>query len=258
MSYRGKLRIQQILAEAGIASRRHSEQLIRDGRVTLAGEPVTAPGCKIGPDQWRDLRIDGQKLPRLPETKLYILLHKPDGFISSTSDPQGRPTVLDLLPSGLPRLYPVGRLDFHSEGLLLLTNDGDLTQSLLHPKFHVSKVYEVKVKGGPKAPDLKLLCEGIGRGKERMVAIRAEVLRRGPQNAWLSIEIRQGKYHQIRVMCERIGYPVIKLKRVTFGPIRLGKLSRGEWRFLGDNEVARLRALGTVEPRTDKKGASSG
>ncbi len=253
MSLQGPLRIQQVLARAGIASRRHSEQLIREGRITLSGQPITTLGFKIGPDQYRDLRIDGQRLPSSPEKKVYVLLYKPDGFISSTSDPQGRPTVLDLLPSGFPRLYPVGRLDFHTEGLLLLTNDGALTESLLHPRFHVSKLYEVKVKGVPQPSDLRLLCEGIGKDKERMVAVRAEILRKGMQNAWLQMEIEQGRYHQVRRMCERIGHPVQKLKRVSLGPIRLGKLRPGQWRFLSQKEVARLEGMAARGPEPPQK-----
>ena len=253
MSLQGSLRIQQVLANAGVASRRHSEQLIREGRITLSGQPITTLGFKIRSDQYRDLRIDGQRLPSSPEKKVYVLLYKPDGFISSTSDPQGRPTVLNLLPSGLPRLYPVGRLDFHTEGLVLLTNDGALTQSLLHPRFHVAKLYEVKVKGVPQPSDLRLLCEGIGKDKERMVAVRAEVLRKGIQNAWLQMEIEQGRYHQVRRMCERIGHPVQKLKRVSLGPIKLGKLRPGQWRFLSREEVAQLKGMAARAPEPPKK-----
>ena len=253
MPPQGSLRIQQVLGKAGIASRRHSEQLIREGRITLSGQPITTLGFKIRPDQYRDLRIDGQRLPSSPEKKVYVLLYKPDGFISSTSDPQGRPTVLDLLPSGLPRLYPVGRLDFHTEGLLFLTNDGALTQSLLHPRFHVSKLYEAKVKGIPKPSDLKLLCEGIGKGKEQMVAVRAEILRKGIQNVWLQIEIEQGRYHQVRKMCERIGHPVQKLKRVSLGPIKLRELRPGQWRFLSQKEVALLEGMASRVPEPPQK-----
>lgn len=257
MSSQASSRIQQVLAGAGIASRRHSERLIREGRITLAGRPITTLGFKIRPDQYRDLRIDGQRLPSSREKNVYILLHKPDGFISSTSDPQGRPTVLDLLPPGLPRLYPVGRLDYHTEGLLLLTNDGALTQSLLHPRFHVSKSYQAKVKGIPKPSDLKLLCQGIGKGKERMAAVRAEILRNGIQNAWLLIEIKQGRYRQVRRMCEWIGHPVLKLKRVSFGPIKLGKLRQGMWRFLSQQEVIELRGVAAIALISHKKDASS-
>jgi pseudouridine synthase len=250
------MRIQQILARAGIASRRHSEDLIREGRVTLAGQLITSPGIRIGPDQYPDLRIDGRRL-LAPQRSIYILLHKPGGFISSTSDPQGRPTVLDLLPKGLPRLFPVGRLDFHTEGLLLLTNDGPLTHLLLHPRFHVPKVYEVKVQGIPGPSSLRLLCEGIGSEGERMWAIRAEILRRGTKNAWLLMEVSQGKYHQIRRMCESIGHPVLKLKRISFGPIQLGRLPRGRWRLLKPKEVDLLRRLTAASPDLPKKGASS-
>lgn len=230
--------------------------MIREGRVTLAGQPITTPGVKIGPDQYKDLRIDGERLP-LAQRNLYILLHKPDGSISSTSDPRGRPTVLDLLPKGMPRLFLVGRLDFHTEGVLLLTNDGPLTHLLLHPRFHVPKVYEVKVEGIPRPSSLKLLCEGIGSGKERMWAVRGELLRRGTKNAWLLIEIRQGKYHQIRRMCEHIGHPVLKLKRVSFGPLRLGRLPKGKWRLLKPEEVELLKEWAASSPGLKKDGSDN-
>jgi len=255
LSSPGLIRIQQLLARAGIASRRHSEQLLREGRVTLAGQLITSPGIKISPDQYRDLRIDGKELLPVQEC-LYVLLHKPASFISSTSDPQGRPTVLDLLPKGLPRLFPVGRLDFHTEGLLLLTNDGPLTHLLLHPRFHVPKVYEAKVQGIPSPSSLRLLCQGIENKKERMRAMRAEILRQGTKNAWLLIEIRQGKYHQIRRMCESIGHPILKLKRVSFGPLRLAGLPRGKWRLLRPKEIELLKGLATASSDLRKKGAS--
>ena len=242
MSSGSPMRIQQVLAMAGIASRRGCEQIIREGRVTLDGQKITVPGTKITLDQYSDLRIDGERLVP-PQKGIYILLHKPDGFICSVSDPQGRPTVLDLLPRGLPRLYPVGRLDFHTEGLLLLTNDGSLTHSLLHPKFHIARVYQAKVEGIPESASLKLLREGMRTGGERMWADRVEVVRRTKRNAWLAIEIRQGKYHQIRRMCERVGHPVLKLKRISWGPIHLGGLRQGKWRWLKPEEIERLKTL---------------
>ncbi len=254
MSSGSPMRIQQVLAMAGIASRRGCEQIIREGRVTLDGQKITVPGTKITLDQYPGLRIDGERL--LPPQKgIYILLHKPDGFICSVSDPQGRPTVLELLPRGLPRLYPVGRLDFHTEGLLLLTNDGSLTHSLLHPKFHIVRVYQAKVEGIPESASLKLLREGMRTGGERMWADRVEVVRRTKKNAWLAIEIRQGKYHQIRRMCEGIGHPVLKLRRIRLGPIHLGPLPRGRWRWLKPEEVERLKALvmASGETRAGKK-----
>lgn len=255
MSSPGTMRIQQILAQAGVASRRGSGRLIQEGRVTLGGQPITTPGVRIRLDQCPDLRIDGQRLPSLEE-RVYILLHKPDGFISSTADPQGRPTVLDLLPKGLPRLYPVGRLDFHTEGLLLLTNDGPLTQSLLHPRFHMPKSYEAKVKGVPRPFSLRLLCEGIKDKGEEMSASQAAIIRKGSKNAWLLIEICQGKYHQVHRMCKKIGHPVLKLKRVAFGPIKLGELPSGRWRRLKTREIDRLRKL-VAQPPPPKKDTSN-
>jgi pseudouridine synthase len=149
----------------------------------------------------------------------------------------------------------VGRLDFHTEGLLLLTNDGSLTHSLLHPKFHIARVYQAKVEGIPESASLKLLREGMRTGGERMWADRVEVVRRTKRNAWLAIEIRQGKYHQIRRMCEGIGHPVLKLRRIRLGPIHLGPLPRGRWRWLKPEEVERLKALvmASGETRAGKK-----
>lgn len=250
------IRIHHFLAQAGIASRRHSEQLILEGRVTLKGNPITHLGTKITWNQYADIRVDGEKLPPLGGM-LYILLNKPDGFISSTADPQGRPTVLGLLPGGFPRLYPVGRLDFHSEGLLLLTNDGLLTHTLLHPRFHVPKVYEAKVKGIPDPAALKSLCGGVQSRGERLMAHRAEITRRGERNAWLLIEIHQGKNHQIRRMCDQIGYPLLKLKRLSFGPIKLGSLSSGQWRWLEAREIELLRKYSALGKEGKPKNDSS-
>jgi pseudouridine synthase len=148
---------------------------------------------------------------------------------------------MDLLPRNLPRLFPVGRLDFRTEGLLLLTNDGPLAYRLLHPRFHVPKTYQVKVEGLVDPSSLRLLLEGVGMGRERMRADEARVLRRGPRHTWLTIEVRQGKYHQIRRMCEAIGHPVMRLRRISFGPLQLKGLPPGKWRRLRGREVESLR-----------------
>ncbi|MBI5166720.1 MAG: rRNA pseudouridine synthase [candidate division NC10 bacterium] len=238
-----KERLQKILARAGLGSRRRCEQLILEGRVVINGQVVANLGAQAVPGRDR-IQVDGCPLSPFPEN-VYILLYKPRGYITSRSDPQGRPVVLDLLPRhGLPPLFPVGRLDFETEGLILLTNDGELAQALLHPRFKIPKVYHAKVKGHPGPEALKKLKEGIVLDGEALTLLRLRPLRKGCQNVWLEMELTQGRYRQIRRMCEAVGHPVLKLKRVGFGPLRLGNLKRGDWRRLNGKEVLLLRSLG--------------
>jgi pseudouridine synthase len=231
-------RLQKILSQAGVASRRASEQLILDGRVRVNGTIVRELGTKA--DRHDDIRVDGRRI-KLPSGHRYILLNKPRGYVTTRSDPQTRPTVIDLLTAsrGVARgeyTYPVGRLDFDSEGLLLLTNDGELAAQLTHPSHGVARVYEVRVHGVPDDRDLERLTRGITI-EGRKTAPAQVLVRHGA----LVITVREGRNRQVRKMCEAIGHPVTHLKRIAIGPIRDAALKAGQWRELSDAEVERLR-----------------
>jgi pseudouridine synthase len=240
-------RVQKILSQAGIASRRASERLMLEGRVTVNGVTVSELGSKADPAR-DDIRVDGRRI-RVPERRRYLLLNKPRGYVTTRSDPQRRPTVIDLI--GIPDyVYPVGRLDFDSEGLLLLTNDGDLAARLTHPSHGVERIYEARVLGVPDDHDLSRLRRGIMiDGRRTAPAVVELILQRkraaaasasGP-TASLRITVREGRNRQVRNMCEAIGHPIDRLARVAIGPIRDPRLKPGQWRELTADEVARLR-----------------
>jgi 23S rRNA pseudouridine2605 synthase len=233
-------RLQKILSRAGVASRRAAERLMLEGRVTVNGVCVRELGTKADPAS-DDVRVDGRRI-KLPERYRYILLNKPRGHVTTRSDPKGRPTVIDLLFGVRVYLYPVGRLDFDSEGLLLLTNDGDLAARLTHPRHGVPRIYEARVVGIPDTRDLDRLARGVvidGRLTAR-ADVKLVSRERGDQ-ATLHVTIREGRNRQVRKMCEAIGHPVSHLRRVAFGPISDRKLKAGQWRDLTTEEVERLR-----------------
>jgi 23S rRNA pseudouridine2605 synthase len=237
-------RLQKILSQAGVASRRASEQLMLEGRVAVNGVTVRELGSKADPAH-DDIRVDGRRIKVVRQHR-YILLNKPRGYVTTRSDPQRRPTVIDLLHGVREYIYPVGRLDFDSEGLLLLTNDGDLAARLTHPRHGVARVYEARVLGIPDAHDIDRLARGVtidGRPTgPAQVALRPGG-RRGDDHATLIITIREGRNRQVRKMCDAIGHPVTHLKRVAIGPIRVGKLPLGRWRDLSVREVATLQGV---------------
>jgi pseudouridine synthase len=205
------------------------------------GAVVRTIGTRVRPgvDQ---ILLDGVRLR--PEAPVTVMLHKPAGYITAVSDPEGRPVVVSLLPkAGLPRLFPVGRLDWDTEGLLLLTNDGDLANLLTHPRHEVAKVYHAKVKGRPAPEVLRRLLHGVVSDGERLSATAVSVLRTTRENAWVMVSVRQGRYRQVRRMCEAIGHPVLKLVRVALGPLALGPLPRGQWRTLLPAELRALEAM---------------
>jgi 23S rRNA pseudouridine2605 synthase len=245
-------RLQKILARAGVASRRKAEELIRDGLVTINGQ-VAELGSKVDPE--RDaIKVDGKRIHPNAEHR-YLLLNKPKGVMSTVSDPEGRPTVMDLVPPGLRKaLVPVGRLDFDTEGLLLLTDDGDFAQQIAHPRFGCTKTYEVKVKGRPDENQLERLRSGIVLDGRRTAPCRitphsrtiTAARRRGRfddgegDNTWWMVELNEGRTRQIREMFHRIGHSVQKLRRVAIGPLRDPRLPVGAVRELSQQEVEKL------------------
>jgi len=236
-------RLQKIIAAAGVTSRRKAEQLITGGLVSVNGQVVTELGTKA--DLEHDhIRVNG-KLLRGPERHVYLLMNKPKGYVTTVSDPEGRPTVMDLLHGVGARLYPVGRLDFSSEGLLLLTNDGDLAAKLMHAASHVPKTYLVKVAGTPPAEGLARLRSGISiraqHGRRTKTAPAKIRLIREADNPWYEVTLIEGKNRQIRNMFEEIGHHVEKIKRVRYGPLQLD-VPPGEYRQLTLQEVARLKS----------------
>ena len=234
-------RLQKILSQAGVASRRASEQLMLDGRVSVNGATVRELGTKADPSR-DDIRVDGRRI-KVVEHHRYLLLNKPRGYVTTRSDPQRRPTVIDLLRGVREYVYPVGRLDFESEGLLLLTNDGDLAARLTHPSHGVARVYEARVLGVPDEHDLERLSRGVTIDGRRTQPAEAALkpVRRGADEATLVLTIREGRNRQVRKMCDAIGHPVNQLRRVAIGPIRDPRLKPGTWRDLRDDEVAALR-----------------
>jgi pseudouridine synthase len=229
-----------VLARAGVASRRQAEVLITEGRVRVNGAVVRTLGTRVG---GRD-RVEVDGAPLQAEARTAILLHKPAGYITSLKDPEGRPVVMSLLPrGGLPRLFPVGRLDWDSEGLLLLTNDGELANLLTHPRHGVPRTYHAKLKGQPDGETLRRLVRGVVSQGERLSATEVQPLARTAENAWVAVTLQQGRQRQVRRMCEAIGHPVLKLVRVRFGPLQLGDLPRGRWRSLTPAEWQALEEL---------------
>ena len=244
-------RLQKILSQAGVASRRASEKLMLEGRVSVNGVTVTALGAKADPSR-DDIRVDGRRI-KSNERRRYLLLNKPRGYVTTRSDPQRRPTVIDLLGGVREYLYPVGRLDFESEGLLLLTNDGDLAAKLTHPRYGVPRVYEARVLGVPDAHDLSRLSRGVVVDGQRTApaAVRLLGQSRDGGGATLELTIHEGRNRQVRKMCDAIGHPVDALRRIAIGPVRDARLRPGQYRDLSDDEVRRLRAaVSHVGPST--------
>ncbi len=235
------IRIQKVLGDAGILSRRKTEEYIRAGRITVNGHPAQ-PGNPVNPD--RDLiAIDGRRviLPRRKEN-LYLMLNKPRGYVTTTSDELGRRCVTQLVEDAGARVYPVGRLDRDSEGLLLLTNDGQFANLIMHPSHHVSKTYRVTVRPDITEDILVALSAGveIGEGEVTQPAV-VHVLEKQPGRVVLQMTISEGKNRQIRRMCEAVGLEVVRLKRISVGPLKLGMLQPGQWRELKKSEVIALR-----------------
>ena len=242
-------RLQKYIARCGAASRRAAEELILAGRVKVNKTTVTELGTKVDCDNDK-VFLDGKILE--PEKKLYyIMLNKPKGYVATASDERGRDTVTDLVSDIDARLYPVGRLDYLSEGLLFLTNDGDFTYKMTHPTQHISKKYQVVVSGIPEFEDIKKLRCGVDIGGYITAPARVDIVHTEERTAQLNITISEGKNRQVRKMCEAVGYPVLRLRRVNIGGVSLGNLPLGKWRHLTDAELNKL--LGGENNANDKK-----
>ena len=232
-------RLNRWLARAGVTSRRGADRLIEEGRVKVNGVVVRELGLRILPG--RDaVKVDEKRVAPPPPGRTYVLLNKPPGYVTTLSDPQGRPSVRDLVRTIGRRVYPVGRLDFRSEGLLLLTDDGDLARDLMHPGKGVPKTYSVKVRGQPGEATLRSLRAGVELDGRQTLPARVRLVR-GAVNSWLELTIREGRKHQVRRMLEKVGHPVVRLKRIRLDGLELGRLSSGSFRALSPTEVARLK-----------------
>lgn len=234
------MRLAKYLADAGVASRRKAEQLIADGRISVNGVLVTEVGLVINPDL--DLvEFDGEKLE--PQNKVYLILNKPVGYLSTTYDPQGRPTVMDLLKGIQGRLYPVGRLDLDTSGLLLLSNDGAFTNKMIHPRYHVDKKYQAWVKGHLSENALRQLTKGIELDDGLTSPAAVKVLQLNPQSTLIEMVIHEGRKRQVKRMLAAVGFPVISLRRTALAFLVLGNLKEGEYRRLHPREVKGLLDL---------------
>ena len=234
-------RLAKLISRGGIASRREAERLIREGRVEVNGKVVTEPGQKA--DLSRDrIRVDGKPLSR-SEPRVYILLNKPRGSLTTMRDPKGRVVVGDFLSRVKGRVYSVGRLDWDCSGLIILTNDGELTEKLTHPRYQVPKTYRVKVRGIPSARDIKRLEKGV-RLEDGITAPAKVKLTEGKEGkSFLELTVTEGRNKLVKRMCQAIGHPVLRLKRVGFAFLRLGDLKPREYRYLNRGEIKRLKAL---------------
>ncbi len=236
------VRLQKILSAAGVASRRNAETMIAAGRVSVNGETVTELGTRADPEA-DDVRVDGRRLSR--PRRRYIALHKPRGYVTTRSDPEHRPTVIDLLGTQ-EYVYPIGRLDYDSEGLLLLTNDGQFAEHLMHPRYGVEREYEVRVRGVPEPETLRRLAHGVRLEGRRTAPARVSLAEtgrgaRGDQSV-VAIVLHEGRTRQVRKMLEAVGHPVVRLRRIRVGPIWLGTLKPGEFRELTAQEVRLLES----------------
>lgn len=234
-------RLQKVIAHAGIASRRKAEELITEGKVKVNGQVVRELGTKVSSSD--TIEVEGVKIEK--EAKVYYLLYKPRGVISAVSDDHGRKTVVDLLPHVEQRIFPVGRLDYDTSGVLLLTNDGDFSNLLTHPRYNIDKTYVAKIKGSPRKEDLKKLERGIMLEDGKTAPAKVKILssNREQGKSIIAITIHEGRNRQVRRMFEAIGYPVLKLKREQFAFLGLHGLNAGESRELTSHEVKQLRVL---------------
>lgn len=239
-------RLQKYVARCGVTSRRGAEAMIAEGRVAVDGVTVTEAGIKVDPGR-QTVTVDGVAIAP-PSEHWYVMLNKPAGVVTTLDDPQGRPTVATFIPPGAPRMFPIGRLDAATTGLLLLTNDGALAHSLMHPRFHVPKVYIAEVDGVPDAADVRRLREGVDLDDGLTSPAGARTLAALPDGgARVELVLREGRKRQVRRMLSAVGHPVRTLERIGYGPLELGGLARGQTRILTPDEVAGLHAAAKGE-----------
>jgi len=231
-------RLQKIISAAGITSRRASEELILNGQVSVNGVVVTELGTKADPSI-DTITVNGKPLS-VSEQRLYILLNKPTGYITALKDGQGRKLVTDLLKDVPERVYPVGRLDYNTEGLLLLTNDGEWANRLMHPRHEVEKEYHVRVRGKIIEQQLKRMAEGVELEDGKTAPAVVQLIKSGEQNDWISVTIHEGRNRQVRRMCEAVSLSVVRLKRIRYGSLSIGTLRTGQFRYLTEAEVREL------------------
>jgi pseudouridine synthase len=244
-----EMRLNKFLAHAGVCSRREADRMIVDGLVRVNGRIVQELGLKI--DSSRDRVVaDGRTVQAESEGPVFVLLFKPAGPVVSVKDPFGRPTVMDLLPKLAARVYPVGRLDAETDGVLLLTNDGETAHRLTHPRYGIPKVYEALVEGQAAEEDLDKVRRGLFLEGRRTAPARVRVLRRGSDWTLVGLEIHEGRKREIRKLLEAVGHRVTKLRRVAFAGLTLEGLKPGQWRFLKNREIDRLRKLVEKRPRS--------
>ena len=237
-------RLQKFLAEAGVASRRKAEELIVAGRVKVNGVVIKEQGVKIDPRKDK-VEFDGKALSQKAEKKVYLMLHKPEGYVTTSKEQFGRPAVLDLIHGVPERIFPVGRLDYDTSGLLLLTNDGDLTYRLTHPKHDVDKTYIAKLYGVPDDGDLQKFRRGVAIDGRKTSPAKIQIISREKDLRFCTVEIQihEGRNRQVRKMCDAIHHPVAQLKRIATGELKLGDLPKGKYRFLTEQEIKYLKSL---------------
>ena len=233
------MRLQKYMAECGVASRRRAEEMILAGQVTVNGETITQMGVQV--EEGDEVKVDG-KIIRPEAQKHYVIYHKPAGEVTTVSDPEGRACVLDHFRDYPVRLYPVGRLDYDSEGLLLLTNDGSLTERMLHPSHQVDKTYLARVTGAVSRETVRSLCMGVMLDDHKTAPAKARIVKEETFATVVLVTIHEGRNRQVRRMFEALGHRVLQLRRVRFGPLELGDLPRGQWRALTPEEIRRLEA----------------
>jgi 23S rRNA pseudouridine2605 synthase len=236
----GLERLQKFLSRCGVASRRQAEQWIQAGKVRVNGRVVTELGVKIDPERDR-VQVDGRRVRPVPPVT--FMVHKPSGYVSTTRDPQGRRVITELVGREYGRLYPVGRLDYDATGLMLLTNDGELAQRLMHPRYQAPRAYRVTVAGQPSREALEKLAAGVELNG-RSVPAGVALVKRDAEKTVLELTVWEGRYHLVKRLLEKVGHPVLRLKRIAFGPLKLGGLPRGACRPLTKGELAQLQEAG--------------
>lgn len=241
------IRLNKFLSQAGVCSRREADRYLKEGRISVNGKMVDTLGVRINPEKDK-VKVDGKKINYIPQ-KIYIVLNKPQGYLVTLKDQFGRPTVFSFLVGIKERIFPVGRLDRDSRGLLLLTNDGELAAKLSHPRYEVDKVYLVKTKGIPKEKDLERIRKGVLLNGKKTAPAEIKRMSQSGNRALFRVVIHEGRKREIRRLFQIIGVEVVDLQRIQFGPLSLGNLREGEWRKLEPKEIRKLKAIGVNSPK---------